>query len=336
MAEFLRITTGGQSVTTSGSSQVFKLPLLDTAGAFSTPAQLTVATVNGSAISTVTISTPGLYTRLPVGNSVFAVGGSGSGAYFKVHYGLVSVAVNTGGSGFTSAPTVAVTGSDGTGATVTPTMGVATAAIGSPGTGGTTGTQTVTGTTGTGTKFTASVTVAGGAITAVLSVLTPGSYTVLPTSSTAEPVTGGALTGATLNLTYLVSTIAVTTPGSAFIGVPRIAITGGGGTGATATVSGMQATAAFTSGFGSDEGSGYVVGDVLTLSPGLPEFVRVVCSSTSGAFIRFGVGNTTTATTTDILVTNIPEYFDVDGYDSIAVLQQTGSAVVNITTIAAT
>lgn len=79
---------------------------------------------------------------------------------------------------------------------------VASVAIvaGSAGTGGTTGTQTVTGTTGTGTKFTASVTVTAGAISAIISVLTPGSYSVLPTDPTQEPVTGGGLTGAKLNL----------------------------------------------------------------------------------------------------------------------------------------
>lgn len=72
---------------------------------------------------------------------------------------------------------------------------------GSNGTGGTTGTQTVTGTTGTGTKFTASVTVAGGAITAILSITLGGTYSVLPTDPTQEPVTGGGLTGAKLNIT---------------------------------------------------------------------------------------------------------------------------------------
>lgn len=76
---------------------------------------------------------------------------------------------------------------------------VASAAVAVAGTGGTTGAQTVTGTTGTGTKFTANVTVATGAISAVNSV-TPGSYSVLPTDPTQEPVTGGGLTGAKLNI----------------------------------------------------------------------------------------------------------------------------------------
>lgn len=73
-------------------------------------------------------------------------------------------------------------------------------AINNPGTGGTAGVQVVTGTTGTGTMFQASVLVAGGSITQILGMVVNGTYTVNPTSLVAEPVTGGALSGATLSL----------------------------------------------------------------------------------------------------------------------------------------
>jgi hypothetical protein len=78
---------------------------------------------------------------------------------------------------------------------------VISATIASAGTGGTTGTSTVTGTTGTGTLFQASVTISGGAITGINGITVGGVYTATPTNPAAEPVTGGGLVGATLNLT---------------------------------------------------------------------------------------------------------------------------------------
>jgi hypothetical protein len=77
---------------------------------------------------------------------------------------------------------------------------VVSATVASAGTGGVNGTATVLGTTGTGTPFQATVTIASGAITAVNGITFGGNYTVNPTLLTAEPVTGGGLTGATLNI----------------------------------------------------------------------------------------------------------------------------------------
>src|SRR6185312_9320941 len=77
---------------------------------------------------------------------------------------------------------------------------VESATIANAGTGGTNGAAVVTGTTGTGTKFQANVTIAGGVIASVDSIAVEGDYTVAPTTPAAEPVTGGNLTGATLNL----------------------------------------------------------------------------------------------------------------------------------------
>jgi hypothetical protein len=78
---------------------------------------------------------------------------------------------------------------------------VTAAAIASAGSGGTNGTATVTGTTGSGVPFQAAVTISGGAITAINAITVAGQYTAPPTNPAAEPVTGGGLTGATLNLT---------------------------------------------------------------------------------------------------------------------------------------
>ncbi len=164
-----------------------------------------------------------------------------------------SYTVSAPGTGYTSLPTVAVTGGGGTGATATATnlraitgvgadagtvyvpaqtitltggtfsaaavLTVATtevvsATVAAGGASGTPGTQTVTGTTGTGTKFQASVTVdGGGAISAVLSITVAGSYTVNPTDIAVEPVTGAGLVGAQLAVVMGVDTATVTTPG---------------------------------------------------------------------------------------------------------------------------
>lgn len=78
---------------------------------------------------------------------------------------------------------------------------VSAATIAAAGSGGTDGAAVVTGTTGTGTKFQADITISGGEITAINDIKVQGDYTVAPTNAAAEPVTGGGLTGAELNLT---------------------------------------------------------------------------------------------------------------------------------------
>lgn len=79
------------------------------------------------------------------------------------------------------------------------TASVLTATVNNGGSGGTNGAVTVTGTTGTGTKFQATGTITGGVLTGALTVTVAGNYTVSPTQI-GEPVTGGGLVGATVNL----------------------------------------------------------------------------------------------------------------------------------------
>ena len=87
------------------------------------------------------------------------------------------------------------------GAHTTGTRKAISATVHTGGTGGTPGTATVTGTTGTGAKVTVNVTINGsGVMTAVNYIIQGGEYTVDP-GTTGEPVTGGGLTGAKLNLT---------------------------------------------------------------------------------------------------------------------------------------
>lgn len=94
------------------------------------------------------------------------------------------------------------------------TTQVLSASIANVGGGGTNGPAVVTGTTGTGTYFQANVTINGGVMISVDSIAVPGSYTVNPTIPSAEPVTGGGLTGAQLDLTIGVETFTLTTAGS--------------------------------------------------------------------------------------------------------------------------
>ncbi len=117
------------------------------------------------------------------------------------------------------------------------TTQVVSATISAGGIGGTDGTATVTGTTGTGTFFTALVTIVGGTIVAVNSVTTGGNYTVNPTVPAVEPVTGGALVGAALDIKIGIRTFTITTPG-VFTANPSTGsftqnTTSGSGTGAT-------------------------------------------------------------------------------------------------------
>jgi hypothetical protein len=102
---------------------------------------------------------------------------------------------------------------------------VQNASITAGGTTGTNGAATVTGTTGTGTKFQAAVTIAGNTITSINSISVAGSYTVLPTSMSAEPVTGGALTGATLALqiSSMLTASAITTTNATATGTAGFA-----------------------------------------------------------------------------------------------------------------
>lgn len=88
--------------------------------------------------------------------------------------------------------------------TMPPANYVAGATVVSAGSGGTPGAVTLTGTTGVGTVFQATGTIAAdGTLSAITGITVPGNYTTLPTVTQAEPVTGGGLTGAVLNLKVL-------------------------------------------------------------------------------------------------------------------------------------
>lgn len=152
---------------------------------------------------------------------------------------LLSVSINDPGTGYDIADTITLTGGTQLSApvvTVATTKVVGTPTISNGGAGGTPGAVVLTGTTGTGTPFQALGTISGGGVLiSIQSLSVAGSYTVNP--GTPEPVTGGALVGAELNIVLGVDTVTLTTPGEFTVNPPSGAFgqssTSGSGTGAT-------------------------------------------------------------------------------------------------------
>jgi hypothetical protein len=110
------------------------------------------------------------------------------------------------------------------------------ATVASAGSGGVDGAVTVSGTTGTGTVCQFSGTIVSGALTGPLTLVTAGQYTVNPTTPAAEPVTGGSLVGATINVVLGVLSWGIAEFGS-YTSLPSNPVaqgsTTGSGTGAT-------------------------------------------------------------------------------------------------------
>lgn len=149
---------------------------------------------------------------------------------------LETVTIEEAGEGYEIDDVLTVEGGTGTAATLTVTHleVVGTPVIVAGGTGGTPGAVTITGTTGTGTKFEATGTINGsGVLEGALTLTVGGDYTVAPTDIAEEPVTGGGLSDATVEIVMGVKTVALTTAGSysALPGATGITTTGGAGTG---------------------------------------------------------------------------------------------------------
>ena len=159
-----------------------------------------------------------------------------NGVYVRFHNGVgidSSVTIGAAGSGYTSIPTIAFSGGSGTGAAGFVLVQVASvSSIGAGGSSYQVG-DVLTGVGGTGTEPTFTVsTVSSGAVTAV-SITTAGILSAIASSPIS--VTGGHGTGCTLNVTYSVQGITLTSTGKNYLTAPTIAFSGGGGTGASAT-----------------------------------------------------------------------------------------------------
>lgn len=115
-------------VIASGGSGYTVGDVLTLSGGTGTAATVTVATLSGSAVATVTITTLGAYTVLPT-NPVTLTGGTGSGATLTVN--TYAIRTNTfnitnAGSGYVEQPTVTFSGGGGSGAAAYATVGSGT------------------------------------------------------------------------------------------------------------------------------------------------------------------------------------------------------------------
>lgn len=204
--------------------------------------------------------------------------------------GVTSTTTLVGGSGYTSAPTIAFTGGAGSGAaaTATITKGVFsfTSLVG--GTGYTVA-PTISFTGGAGTGAAATATVAAGIITAINVTSNGSGYTSAPTV-VITPVSGGSGASATAVLSGYVNAITLTAPGTAYTSAPTIGFSGGAGTGASATavISGAVNSLTIVNG-----GSGY------TSAP------KVLLNLPSGVGGATGSGATATATIADTVTVNL-------------------------------
>jgi hypothetical protein len=200
-------------------------------------------------------------------------------------YRVASFNVTNGGSGYTSTPTIAVTGGVGTTSNPTGTVTRGFPVTGLTVTNGGSGypsppTVSFSGGGGTGAAATANVTTSSTITYSVASIIiTAGGagYTAAPTVT----LTGGSGTGAAATAaitsntitTYPVASINVTSGGSGYnlLAPPTVTLTGGGGSGATATatVTSMNTGTFFVDHIDVDtNGSGYTSNPTVTLTGG--------------------------------------------------------------------
>lgn len=139
---------------------------------------------------------------------------------------IASVTAGTAGS-YTSIPTISFTGGNGSGAAATANMKLVTVSINTAGTGYTPGTFTCNVLNGTyNTRATLSVTVNGSGNVSAVSIVNAGDYSALPGSPvTVDTIANG--TGATFTVTWGLSTVTVTNIGSGYTSAPTAVFSSG-------------------------------------------------------------------------------------------------------------
>jgi hypothetical protein len=215
------------------------------------------ATLGGGTVTTIQVVEGGSgYTSAP---TVLLTGGGGSGAtaVAEVQGGQVkSISITAPGSGYSSAPQVTLTGGGGVGAGAIAVMSGEVGEITVTYAGnGVSNAPTVTLGGGGGTGATAQAVLTNGAVTAIFVENGGSGYT----SESNVTLTGGGGSGATASLSLangIVTSIAVANAGSGYTTEPTVTIVGGGGSGATATA---QIANGVITGFTiTGGGSGYV------------------------------------------------------------------------------
>lgn len=123
-AATVQIGVVNATLTAAGSGYAVGDVLAVSGGTAGTSAQFRVSTTGASgAITAFTIYSPGDYTAMP-SNPVSVTGGTGSSATFTCYFGVVTVAVTSGGT-YVTAPTITLTGAGGNGYSLTPNLSAA-------------------------------------------------------------------------------------------------------------------------------------------------------------------------------------------------------------------
>lgn len=238
---------------TKGGSGYTSNPIVAFTGGGGTGAAASAVLASGVTSYTVTAGGTGFTSAPAVG--ITGGGGTGAAATAVIDGRVTSVAVDTAGSGYNPATiSVSFTGGGGSGATATATLsggGVGAINVTSGGTGYTSA-PTVTihdDSINPGTGATATAT-----ITSLVVSITPTAEGTGFTSAPTIALTGGGGTGATATATIsnYVASVGITNPGTGYSGIPAVSFTGGGGTGAAATASIIHGILAATNIFGSD------------------------------------------------------------------------------------
>lgn len=183
-----------------------------------------------------------------IGNTITinAVGNLTTGTISAAGVALNAAVVNSAGTGYTSAPSVTITGGGGAGATATATLvgnALTGIGLGSGGSGYTSAPTVSFSTAFGGSGATATATVFGGAVVGYTITNAGTGYTSAPTVT----VSGGGGSGATATVTLPsssgIASVAITNAGSGFTGNGTLTFSGGGtiptaGAGGTATITG--------------------------------------------------------------------------------------------------
>ncbi len=240
------------------------------------------------ATATATVSVAGVITGIAVNSGgtgytsaptvvISGGGGTGATATATVSAGVITgITVNSGGTGYTSVPTISFTGGGGAAATATVAAGVITGIAVNSGGAGYTSAPTVVISGGGGTGATATATVSAAGVITGITVNSGGTgYTSAPTISFTGG--GGSAATATVSTAGVITGIAVTSGGTGYTSAPTISFTGGGGSAATATVStaGVITGIAVTSG-----GTGYTSAPKVVITAAAPVAANLVSLKT--------------------------------------------------------